>query len=52
MQVGQTVNVQGNGISATCVVHAVNFSGYRLEYVQVKHPNGKVYFVEIKNCKE
>lgn len=52
MQVGQTVQVQGNGIDSICVVHAVGFTGYRSDYLQVKHPNGKIYFVEIKNCKD
>lgn len=52
MQVGQKVQVQGNGINASCVVYAVGFTGYRSDYLQVKHPDGKIYFVEIKNCKE
>ena len=51
MQVGQTVEVQGNGINALCLVHGTGFAGYRSDYVQVKHTNGKIYFVEIKNCK-
>ena len=51
MQVGQTVEVQGNGISGLCLVHGIGFTGYRSDYVQVKHTNGKIYFVEIKNCK-
>lgn len=50
MEVGQKVQVQGNGLNAACEVHAVGFSGYRADYVQVKHPCGKVYFVQIKNC--
>ena len=51
MQVGQTVDVQGNGINGLCLVHGIGFTGYRSDYVQVKHTNGKIYFVEIKNCK-
>lgn len=51
MQVGQTVNVQGNGINALCIIHGMWFTGYRSDYVQVKHTNGKIYFVEVKNCK-
>lgn len=51
MKVGQKVQVCGNGIKAVCEVYAVDFSGYRSDYVQVKHPCGKVYFVQIKNCR-
>ena len=52
MKVGQKVQVQGNGLNAVCEVYAVGFSGYRAGYVQVKHPCGKIYFVQIKNCQD
>jgi len=51
MQVNQVVEVKGNGINAMCTVYAVGFSDYRSDYIQVKHPNNKIYFVLIKNCK-
>ena len=52
MKVSQKVQVQGNGLNAVCEVYAVGFSGYRADYVQVKHTCGKIYFVQIKNCQD
>ena len=52
MKTGQQVKVTGNGLNALCIVEFVPVDGHRkvCNFVQVRHPDGKVYWVNEKNC--
>ena len=53
MQVGQKIQVSGNGIYAECIIKLIPESGYRknLDFILVQHPNGAAYWVQLTYCK-